>query len=1071
MRDNSYPLTPLQQGMVYHSLLAPQSGLYVQQLTGDLCEELDVGRFEEAWRRLVARHPVLRTRFHLADEGGFRQEVETDAVPEWTEDDWSHLSDDDRQSRWRRYLDEDRRRGFDFSQCPLMRLALFRMADDHHLFIWTFYHALLDGRSHLHLLKELFDSYEALCRGGDYRGEDSPPYRVFVDWLSRRGFGSAKGFWLETLKGFEAPTQPDMASARAEKASVGDDHGLKDALLTRGDTESLRSFAAGHGVTLGTLVQASWAALLARYSGREDVVFGATRACRHSSVEGAESIIGLLINTVPMRVQLPPDMPVLDWMKTVRSDWVAMRFYEHTPLREIQAWTEFGPARPLFESILVIENYGLNEALRAQGGNWERREFHLLERGNYPLVGLAYGGSRLLLRLGHDRGRFDDEAAARMLEHWQTALLGLATHSEKRVVDLPLLTDAERRMILVDWNRTERRHPRPLCLHQLVEEQAAKTPGKPAVLYEDEVLTYGQLNTAANRLAHHLQSLGVGPEVLVAVCLDRKPALITAVLAVLKAGGAYLPLEPDYPEERVSSMLADAGASVLVTEERFLDRLPSRGLKTIRVDGRPETFENESDENPRSTVTPENLAYAMYTSGSTGRPKLIGVEHRGAVNTVSHTIEVVMSPEELAVVPFADSICFDASVYRIFSPLSAGGSIIMLDSILALPYSRWADSVTALGSAPSVLRMLLRDYSLPESLRVVSVGAEVASDDLLEELARHPQIEKIINFYGPTETTIYCTHSVLMKRGIEPPLADGVSPMSRVVEPNVIGRPIWNVQAYILDAHLCPVPIGVTGELCIGGIAVARGYLNRPESTTERFIADPFGGSDGARIYRTGDLARYLPDGNIAFVGRADHQVKILGQRIELQGIEATLNRHPGVRENVVRVAEDPSGPKHLVAYVAVSPEGGGAGTPEPAADRLRAYLERKLPRFMVPHSFVILGKLPRTSRGKLDFTALPGPSPAAGRPKTEFIAPRTQGEQALAEIWKDVLVADKIGVHDNLFQLGGDSISATRIVSRINHAFGTDLSLSVIFDAPTIADLAGVLTERLPDDSGEREI
>ena len=450
----------------------------------------------------------------------------------------------------------------------------------------------------------------------------------------------------------------------------------------------------------------------------------------------------------------------------------------------------------------------------------------------------------------------------------------------------------------------------------------------------------------------------------------------------------------------------------------------------------------------------------MYTSGSTGAPKLVGVEHRSAVNAISHTTSVVFSPAELAVIPFADSICFDASVYRIFSPLSCGGSIVILDSILSLPFSRWAPFVTALGSAPSVLDNLLRDFPVPQSVRVVSVGAEVAGEGLLAQLPAYPQIDRVINLYGPTEATIYCAFSVLMKRQT-PPEASGASVLSRVVAPDVIGKPIWNAACHILDAHLRPVPIGVVGELCIGGIPVARGYLNDPALTARRFVPDSFSRDGAARLYRTGDLARYLPDGNIVFVGRMDDQIKVRGVRIEPQGVEAALNRDPDVAESLVRGVEDPDGEKQLVAYVAISPEGADVGQLA-ITRRLRTHLERTLPRFMVPGSFVFLDKLPRTSRGKLDIAALPLPDFGLARSKPPFVAPRNEVEEAIAQIWKQVLRLDSVGIDDDFLYIGGDSLSATQVVIRVNHAFGVSLSVRAIFDAPTIASLAAVLPEHI---------
>jgi amino acid adenylation domain-containing protein len=1060
MPERRYPLTPLQKGMVYQSLRSPQSGLYVQQLAGRLREPLDVASFKGAWSRLIAHHAVLRTRIHLADGSDLCQEVEPDAPPEWTDEDWSTLPAEEREARFRRFLDDDRRRAFDFSAFPLLRLALFRLADDDIHFVWTYHHALLDAPSRTRVLEELFGLYDALRRGDDCRLADPPSFRAFVEWLTGQDFHPARDFWLEFLNGFENLTRLDLAPSRS-RARADFSRGHQDCVLSGEDTRTLRAFAARHDVTLGTLVQVSWAVLLSRYSGQDDVLFGATRACRRSSIDGAESVVGLLINTVPMRVRLPPDLGVIECLKNVRADWVAMRGHEHTPLRDIQAWSGFGPERPLFENLLAIEDHDPAEKLRSLGGDWQRRDFQLFERSDYPLIGRAYAGTRLSLRVAYAHQTLDhDEAAARMLGHWRTILMGLVTHADRRLVDLPLLTDDELSLMHVRWNSTQRQLSAPSCLHQLFEAQVAKTPAAVALRLEAETVAYEELNARANRLARYLQDIGVKPESLVAICMGRSADLITAILAVLKSGGAYLPIDPDYPKEQIFSMLEDSHAAVMVTEDKYLHLVPSGGVTDVGVDSCATQIARCSSDNLRASVAPDNLAYAMYTSGSTGPPKLIGVEHRGAVNAIAHTTSVVFSPEELAVIPFADSICFDASVYRIFSPLSCGGSIIILDSILSLPYSRWAALVTALGSAPSVLNNLLRNFALPESVRVISVGAEVAGEDLLARLTAYPQIDRVLNLYGPTEATIYCAFSVLMKRQARSD-GSGASMLSRVVEPNVIGKPIWNTQCHILDAHLRPVPIGVVGELCIGGAPVARGYLNDAALTATRYVPDFSSGDGSGRVYRTGDLAHYLPDGNIVFVGRLDHQIKVRGVRIEPQGVEAALNRHPDVAESLVRGVEDADGEKQLVAYAAISPE--VAGAPQPAVtQRLRMHLERMLPRYMVPGSFVLLDKLPRTSRGKLDVAALPLPDFGRAPPSPPFAAPRTEVEETLAQIWKQVLRLDCVGVDDDFFDIGGDSLYATQVVIRVNRAFGVDLAVRAIFDAPTIASLGALLSERI---------
>lgn len=1069
---DSYPLTPLQQGMVYHSLMAPGSGAYIQQFVGHLRENLNVSRFKDAWQRTVAHYPVLKTRLRQDTTGEFFQDLAEDSALEWVEQDWSRHNCNEREDRWLKYLAEDRLRGFDLFEAPLMRMSVIRLSHGKYRFLWTNHHVILDGRSRALVLKDLFGFYDAITECWDYSAGESPAFGDFVRCLMRQDREQARKFWRESLRGFKAATQVVVASTSANTEANKEERGSLDVLLTAEATRKLASFAAANEVTVGTLLHASWAALLARYSDEEDVVFGATRACRHVPVKGVESMVGLLINTVPLRVQVAHDTPIREWLKAIRNRWVAMRPYENTALADIQAWCEFGPQKPLFESILVFEKASFSESMHTQGGSWERRKFEVFEKGTHPLLARGYGRSRLMLQLAFDRSRYDDESAARMLEHWRTLLLCIPKKSDGRISDLSLLTDAEQKTILVDWNNTGHKYPKHLCLHQLFEAQVAKTPDSTAIFFENETLSFSELNIRANRLAHHIGRFGVGPDTLVGICLNRTPSLVVAVLAVLKAGGAYVPLDASYPKAQLYHMLSASGASVLVTQRNLLESLPEHGLKTICVDAVKEDIMHESGSNPKSAVTPGNLAYAIHTSGSTGLPKLIGVEHKSAVNAIFHTTNAVFTAAELSVVPFADSISFDVSVYRIFSPLSVGGGIVLLKSLFDLPYCRWADSITVIGCAPSVLKSFIKDSPLPESVKAVSVGAEVPGDDLLQQLARYPQVDRVINFYGPTETTIYCTYSVLFKRGdapVEPPRQPQAF---KTLKNNIIGNPIWNVRVYILDSHLAPVPLGVAGELCVGGDCLARGYLSQPELTAEKFVADPYNKDACARLYRTGDFARYLPNGNIEFLGRADNQVKIRGLRIESEGVAAVLNRNPTVQECIVRATEDTSGEKQLAAYVvtAVMPVG-AAGSVQPSAASLRDYLEEKLPRHMIPAAFVFLDELPRNSTGKVDFNRLPKPTFDSKRPQRSFEPPRTELERILAQIWTEVLSLETVGIHDAFYELGGDSLSATRIVARVNRTLGIELPIRAILDAPTVAKCALAVLERLFKKTGIDDI
>ena len=566
-----YTLSSMQKGMLFHSLYAPQSGVYVQQLICALHEDLDVFCFQRAWQRVVERHSVLRTSFQWKDVNDAVQQVHRHVSVPWDLQDWRGLSAEEQESRLQVYLKADLTHGFNLSNAPLMRLALFRVGEAHYRFIWTSHHALLDGRSRLLVLKEIFALYEAFSRGHELELPQPRPHQDFIDWVTRQAFDRAEDFWRKALAGVIAPTP--LPGDSFPENDRDDAFGVRFIRLSEGLTSDLQLFAERHHLTPNTLLQGAWALLLSRYSGEEDVVFGATRAGRHISIEGAESIVGLLINTIPVRVRVSAESLLLPWLQELRTQWVAMRDFEHTPLVKIQGWSDVSPGKPLFESILAFENYQLNSALREQGEKWERREFHLIGATNYPLTVTGYLEPELLLEIAYDRRRFADPTIRRMLGHLERLLEGMVGDPNQRLADLSLLTEEERYQLLVGWNDTKRDYPRG-CVHESFEDQVERRPDAIAVVFGDQQLTYRELNQRANQLAHYLRKQKVGPEVLVGLCMERSLEMVVGLLGILKAGGAYVPLDPFYPQERLAFMLEDAQVSVLLTQKRLLEKLP-----------------------------------------------------------------------------------------------------------------------------------------------------------------------------------------------------------------------------------------------------------------------------------------------------------------------------------------------------------------------------------------------------------------------------------------------------------------------------------------------------------------
>lgn len=1049
----AYALSSMQAGMLYHSLSVREPGVDVEQLFCTLPEALDAAAFERAWQRVVDRHAVLRTTFHWTDMAEPRQQVHAQAVIEFHFEDWRGKSAEEQKGLFEEALQADRRRGFNLSEKPPVRVALFRIGDSASRFIWTLHHLLLDGRAVVLVFNEVFAFYEAFVRGEDLELPPLRPFREYIDWLQQQDWSAAETFWRQTLKGFAMPTPLGVANGSSQECEPAMVRGEQEIGLSPSVTAKLKSLAKKNGLTPNTLLLGAWALLLSRYSLEDDVVFGVIRACRRSNVPNAGAIVGMLINTVPLRVRVVPELPLMSWLKTVREVWHALRDFEHTPLVNIQAASEVPRGQPLFESILNYQDPSWDAALCAQGGKWAERKFGIRSQSNYPLVVDAYGGQAMKIHILYHRNRFDDASITRMLGHFKTLLESMASMPDAQVARLPMLTTAEREQLLVKWNQTAVDFPGHKCAHELFEEQARRTPQALAVADEKQEWGYAELNERADLLAAELRKLGVGPDVCVGVCLERSVEMVAAKLAVWKAGGAYLPLDPSYPRERIAFMLEDAKVPALLTRARLRDQFKFEisNFKLLCLDdmgcqsARHEENETRGSDTTRGlpkNSTPDskfpvpnskNLAYVIYTSGSTGQPKGVEIEHRSLVNLITwHQRVYQVTPADRATQIATPS--FDASVWELWPYLTCGASIHIPDEETRLEPQRLLRWLTkkeitfTFIPTPVAETMLAEPWPAENHVRVLLTGG----DKLHRQPGKNVPCE-LANHYGPTESTVVATW-------IPVPSSENNA------NPPPIGRPIANTQVFILDKNLQPVPVGVSGELYIGGDGLARGYHNRADLTADKFIPNPFSAETGARLYKTGDLVRWLPDGAVEFLGRMDNQVKVRGQRIELGEIEAVLGRHTDVREAVVVPREDSKGETLLAAYVVL--KGGVEWQPE----ILRDFLKLKLPDAMVPSAFVLLSALPLTPNGKVDRKALPAP---AFTLETEFVAPRTPTEAKLVEIWREVLGAERIGVFDNFFELGGHSLKATQVISRLPGVFQVEILLRDLFDAATVAGLA----------------
>ena len=1043
--EDAYPLSPTQQGFLFHTLLEPDSGVYVQQLHCRLEGELDPAAFEQAWRAAIARHPVLRTRFDWERDADRPVQVvlrRAELACAW--EDLRDLPPEAQAHRFADHLARDRRRGFDLATLPLLRLAVFRTDERAHRLVWTHHHVILDGFSMPVVLGEVFALYEAAVEGRDAALPEAAPYRSFIRWLDRQDHAGAEAFWRAELSGVAGPTRLRMPRpARASRC------GTRRMALDEAETAILQDCARRNRLTLNTLVQGAWAIVVSRYSGEADVLFGATGAGRHANLPGAERIVGPCVNTLPVRIAVPAREPVLSWLRAHQDRQVAAKAFDFTPLPRISEWLGLPPGRDLFESVLVFENYPMGEVLGAARGALRLRDPEAVEQTSYPLTLLAIPGARLEFALLFDGAAHDDASAGVLLSAMRCALSGLAAGMAGPVENVPLLDDAGRRDAL-----SRARGPLDgLCgsdlLHRRFEAHAAAAPGAIAVTCGGEALSYGALDARAGALAARLRALGIGRGSFVGLYLSRSPAMIVAMIAVLKAGGAYVPVDPQAPPERLDAILRDSAVPVMVTQAALADRLRGNGPQVLRLD---EPAPAADGSPPAPPARPDDAAYVMYTSGSTGRPKGVVVTHANAAAHFAPAAGLYgFRPDD--VWTMFHSYGFDFSVWEMWGALSHGCRLVLVPEETARAPADFhellvREGVSVLTQTPSYFAQLAAHVlEGPDTgasrLRLLFLGGEpLRFGDLLPWFARHgDERPRVVNVYGPTEATVAVTHRPITAR------------CAREISGSLLGRPLGGNRVHVLDGLMRPVPPGMIGDIHVGGSGVGRGYLAQARLTAERFGPDPFGEA-GARLYRTGDRGRWTLDGEIEFLGRIDHQVKIRGFRLELEEIEVALRAHPDVREAAAAVSRTDD--QRLVAYLVPAP---GAAMHEPA---LRAFLRRRLPDYMIPHVFVAMEALPLSASGKLDRGALPDPPSqrqAAARPPAP---PTTERERLLATLWSTVLGVDEIGIDDDFFELGGDSIRSIRLAA-LARRHGLALSLAELFARPTIRELARLRPEEPP--------
>ncbi len=1034
-RDRELPLSFAQQRLWFLDQLEPASPSYNLPKSVRLFGELNVAALSQSINEIVRRHEILRTSFATSD-GKPIQIISPSVSLRLPMVDLQNIPPSEREVEVYRLAKAEAQKAFHLAESLLLRASLLRLGEDEHVILLTLHHIVSDGWSTGVLIREMAALYEAFSCGRPSPLPELPiQYADFAvwqrEWLQGQVLETQLTYWKQQLKGdlpiLQLPCdrpRPAVQSFAGKTLSF---------VLPKTLTEALKALSYRQNVTLFMTLLAAFKTLLYRYTGQEDILIGSPIANRNRAE--IEHLIGFFVNTLVLRTDFSGNPSFSELLKRVRDCTLSAYAHQDLPfeklVEELQLQRNLSYA-PLFEVMFVFQNASIKKlelpglSIQPLEVNSETAKFDLtltLQENEQELIGTVEYNTDL----------FDETTISRLVEHFHTLLVGIVANPQQQVSNLPLLTAKEQQQF-VEWNNTKTDYSKELCLHQWFEKQVERTPDAVAVVYENEQLTYQELNLRANQLAHYLQKQGVRPEVLVGICVERSLLMVIALLGILKAGGAYVPLDPAYPKERLAFMLEDAKVPVLLTQEKLLRMLPENQAKVVCLDEDWEEIAKQSPNNPINKANPENLVYAIYTSGSTGRPKGVQITHGALVNFLN-SMRLTPGLTEKDILLSVTTLSFDIAALELYLPLIVGARLVVVSREVAADGTQLLEQLTASGATvmqatPATWRLLLAVGWRGNWQLKILCGGEALDRELANQLLERGK--QVWNLYGPTETTIWsCVQKVESKDGI-------VS----------IGCVIANTQFYILDSHQQLVPVGVRGELHIAGAGLARGYLNQPELTALKFIPNPISEEPGERLYKTGDLARYLPDGRLECLGRIDNQVKIRGFRIELKEIETVLSQHPAVREAVVVVQEDKPDLQRLVAYVVSHPE------QDVAITEMRSLLKEKLPEYMIPSDFVLLPALPLTPNGKVDRRALPAPDTSKNDLEVNFVPPRTPVEEIVADIWSQILQREQVGIYDNFFDLGGHSLLATQVISRLREAFKVELPLRSLFEEPTVARL-----------------
>ncbi|KAF3890915.1 amino acid adenylation domain-containing protein [Tolypothrix bouteillei VB521301] len=1051
-RDKDLLLSFGQQGIWFIDQLEGASAAYNQLFGIHLKGSLNTAVLEQALIEIVRRHEVLRTSFKNEDGQAV---LEIASNPNFTLSvvDLMDLAETKQWETIHQSSIAESQHSFNLSEGSLLRVTLFKIAETKHVLLFAIHHTISDAWSSKIIIQELGTLYEAFSKNQPSPLKDlSIQYADFANWQQQwvRGsvFEEQLTYWKQKLGGHLPVLQ--LPSDRP-RPPVQTFRGATTTLKIGTDvTEKLKKLSQQEGTTLFMTLLAAFKTLLYRYTYQEDICVGTTIANRHS--RDLEKLIGYFVNSLVLRTDLSGNPSFRELLRRVRQvAWEAYN-YQDIPFELLVA--QLQPKRdlshtPLFQVLFVLEN-APREELKLPGLTLSFLEMPTATAKFDLTLSIKETEEGLRANFEYSTDLFDAATIERMAGHLQTLLSAIAVNQDHRLWELPLLTETERSQLLVEWNDTLNEYPQNVCIHQIFEAQVEQTPDSVAVVFEDQKLSYRELNTRANQLAHHLQKLGVSPETLIGICVERSPDMLVGLLGILKAGGAYVPLDPAYPQQRLAFMLADSQISVLLTQKKLVTVLPEHQAQVVCLDADWEEIAKQSDRNPINRANGENLAYIIYTSGSTGQPKGVQIPHNALTNFLSAMRRNPGLTKEDTFLSVT-TLSFDIAALELYLPAIVGARLVIVSREVATDGSQLLEQLissnaTVMQATPTTWRMLIAaGWTGSQQLKILC-GGEALDQILANQLLERST--ELWNLYGPTETTIW---SAVKK----------VENNTRIEHTNnivSIGRPIANTEFYILDTYLQPVPVGVPGELHIGGVGLARGYFNQPKLTFEKFIPNPFNNNPKSRLYKTGDLVCYQSDGTIKYISRIDHQVKLRGFRIELGEIEALINQYPAAQESVVVVRSDEPERERLVAYVVSQPKQTVTIT------ELRRFLESNLPNYMVPTAFMMLEALPLTPNGKIDRRSLPAPDTSRPELDKAFVLPRTPVEAKLAQLWAEFLGIEQVGIYDNFFKLGGDSIVAIQIIAKANQA-SLKLTTKQLFQHQTIAQLASVavLKQEIP--------